>query len=73
MKPHYSNTDNPIDFPKSESRGKEINIEQYCDGWTVKVDGESFRWDHNDEDLGTESIKALLEHLGHSVTVEECY
>ena len=52
---------------------KDIEIEQYCDGWTVKVDGKSFHWDHNDEDLGTQGIKALLEYLGHSVTVEECY
>jgi hypothetical protein len=51
----------------------DIEIEQYCDGWSVIVDGKRFRWDHNDEDLGTESIKALLEHLGHKVTVEECY
>lgn len=52
---------------------KEIDIEQYCDGWTVKVDGKSFSWNHNDEDMGTEGIKQLLEHLGHTVTVEECY
>jgi hypothetical protein len=32
-----------------------------------------FAWDHNDEDMGTESIKKLLEYLGHTVTVEECY
>jgi len=52
---------------------KEIDIEQYCDGWSVKVDGKSFSWDHNDEDMGTESIKALLEYLGHDVEIEECY
>jgi len=52
---------------------KEINIEQYCDGWCIKVDGKSFSWDHNDEDLGVDSIKELLEYLGHDVEVEECY
>jgi len=52
---------------------KDIEIELYCDGWTVKVDGKSFRWDHNDEDMGTAGIKQLLEYLGHTVTVEECY
>jgi hypothetical protein len=52
---------------------KEINIEQYSDGWCVKVDGKSFRWDHNDEDMGTEGIKKLLEYLGHDVEIEECY
>ena len=52
---------------------KDIEIEQYCDGWAVKVDGKSFSWDHNDEDMGTESINALLTYLGHNVTVEECY
>lgn len=44
---------------------KDITIEQYCDGW--------FRWDHNDEDMGTQGIKDLLTYLGHNVTVEECY
>lgn len=54
-------------------RMKEINIEQYCDGWSVKVDGKSFSWDHNDEDLGTDAIKALLEYLGHDVEIEDVY
>lgn len=52
---------------------KDITIEQYCDGWTVSVDGTRFSWDHNDEDMGTEGIKKLLEHLGYTVTIEECY
>jgi hypothetical protein len=52
---------------------KDITIEQYCDGWTVEVDGKRFRWDHNDEDMGTQGIKDLLTYLGHDVTVEECY
>lgn len=52
---------------------KDIIIELYSDGWTVKIDGKWFRWNHNDEDMGTEGIKNLLEYLGHTVTVEECY
>jgi hypothetical protein len=52
---------------------KNIIIEQCCDGWTIEVDGKSFRWDHNDGDMGTLAIKQLLEHLGHTVTVEESY
>ena len=52
---------------------KDIEIEWYCDGWAVKVDGKRFSWDHNDEDMGTASIKALLEHLGHTVSIEEIY
>jgi hypothetical protein len=52
---------------------KKISIEWMCDGWTVIVDGQRFSWDHNDEDMGTESIKALLEYLGHDVEIEECY
>jgi hypothetical protein len=52
---------------------KKISIEWMCDGWTVIVDGQQFSWDHNDEDMGTESIKALLEYLGHDVEIEECY
>jgi hypothetical protein len=52
---------------------KDITIEQYCDGWAVEVDDKRFRWDHNDEDMGTEGIKRLLEYLGYTVTVEECH
>ena len=52
---------------------KDIEIEQYCDGWAVKVDGKRFGWDHNDEDMGTKGIKALLEYLGHTVSIEEVY
>jgi hypothetical protein len=52
---------------------KNIIIEQFCDGWTVKVDGRSFSWNHNDGDMGTEGIELLLQYLGHNVTVEECY
>lgn len=54
-------------------RIKEIHIEWVCDGWVVIVDDNRFRWDHNDEDMGTESIKALLQYLGHTVTIEGCY
>lgn len=50
-----------------------IEIELYCDGWTVTVGDKHFHWNHNNEDLGTEGIKALLDHLGYTVTVEECY
>ena len=52
---------------------KDIQIEQYCDGWTILVDNKRFTWNHNDEDLGTNSIKELLEYIGHKVTIEECY
>ena len=52
---------------------KDITIESMCDGWTVIVDRNRFSWDHNDEDMGTDGIKKLLEYLGHKVTVEECY
>ncbi len=52
---------------------KDIRIEVYCDGWGVEVDDQRFRWDHNDEDMGTQGIKELLAYLGHNVIVEECY
>jgi hypothetical protein len=53
---------------------KDITVEQYCDCWEVEVGGKRFRHYHNDEDLVfPECIKQLLEHLGHKVTVEECY
>jgi hypothetical protein len=50
---------------------KHIEIRHYCDGWLVKVDGKSFWWHDSQEDMGTESIKALLEYLGHEVVIEE--
>ena len=65
----YAHVCGPVEL----KRIKEINIEQYCDGWAVEVDGKRFRWDHNDEDMGTEGIKNLLEHLGYTVNLEECY
>jgi hypothetical protein len=52
---------------------KEITVEQYSDGWTVKVDNIRLSWNINDEDLGVYSIKELLEYLGHNVAVEEVY
>jgi hypothetical protein len=52
---------------------KEIHITHYSDGWSIEVDHRGFYWNHNDEDLGTIEIKNLLEHLGHTVTLEECY
>lgn len=51
-----------------------IVIEAMCDGWRIELeDGSTFSWDHNDEDLGVESLQALLENLGNDVTVEEVY
>ncbi len=50
-----------------------IEIEKYCDGWSIIIDGEAFSWDHNDEDLGTNTLKKVFEHLGYKVTIEECY
>ena len=52
---------------------KSIKIDLYADGWRVYLGGKSFSWDHNDEDLGTEALKAFLSHLGYEVTIEECY
>jgi hypothetical protein len=50
-----------------------ISIEQYCDGWTVIYNDKRYSWNHNDEDMGTESIARLLTDMGHTVEVEECY
>ena len=52
---------------------KKIYIEKYSDGWNVFVDGLLFKWNHNDEGLGADIIKELLEHLGHNVEFEEVY
>lgn len=51
----------------------EIRIESYYDGWSINIGDKSFRWDHNEEDLGTIGIKKALEELGHKVEIEECY
>jgi hypothetical protein len=59
--------------PSNPPGQKQIVVEQYCDGWCVNIDGNRFYWNHNDEDLGTQSIRELLEYLGHSVEVEEVY
>lgn len=50
-----------------------IKIEEMCDGWRVQVNDKSFMWDHNDDDMGTKALKELLEHLGYTVEIEECY
>lgn len=53
-----------------------FRIEWYCDGWAVydTLDKDRVaRWDHNDDDMGTEGIKKLIEYLGHEAEVEEVY
>ena len=52
----------------------DIIIEWYADGWALTLpDGSRFRWDHNDEDMGTHAIKEMLECIGYTVRVEESY
>lgn len=51
----------------------EVRIEQYCDGWTLHYKGKSYRWNHNDEDMGTEALEKFCKALGLTVEVEECY
>jgi len=49
---------------------KDIQINCMYDGWEIYVDDKCFAWNINNDDLGTKSIKELLEHLGYSVTVK---
>ena len=48
-----------------------------CDGWGINlaIDGElkQYRWNHNDEDMGTDGICELLRDLGFNVELEEWY
>lgn len=48
---------------------KDIVIEAYYDGWTIKVDDKCFRY--NIKDMGSANIKRLLEHLGYNVEIED--
>lgn len=53
-------------------------IESYSDGWAVyhkvpevKKDYLVCQFDHNDEDLGTEAIRQLIEYMGQPAVIEE--
>lgn len=48
-------------------------IEEYYNGWSVIIDDKTFTYSHNDVDLGTVTVKAVLEHLNVEVVTEECY
>lgn len=51
----------------------EIKVVQLSDGWEVWVNGRLYHWNHNEEDLGTNAIRCLLEDLGFVVKYEEDY
>ena len=53
-----------------DPRMKDIQINCMYDGWEIYVDDKCFAWNISDDDLGTKSIKELLEHLGYNVTVK---
>ncbi len=50
---------------------KDIKITLFYDGWSIEVDGLQYTISNEDEDLGTSTVKKLLEYLGHNVTLEE--
>ena len=50
---------------------KDVKITLYHDGWTAKVDNNRYSMSHEDEDLGAETVKKLLEYLGYKVTLKE--
>jgi len=43
------------------------------DGWGVIIGDKEYRWNHNDDDLGTDSLVKLLKDLGFDVTLEAWY
>jgi len=50
-----------------------IKILWFCDGWEVKVGNRSYKWDHNDQDLGVNALSTLLKDLGYQIEIEEIY
>jgi len=52
---------------------EKIKIFWFCDGWEVKVGNRSYKWDHNDEDLGVIAFSTLLKDLGYEIEIEEVY
>jgi len=50
-----------------------FEIELLCDGWTIYnlTNGKYYVWNHNNPDLGTTAIRAMLEDLNFKVEVEE--
>ena len=46
---------------------------QSYDGWTVVVKGKTYRWDHNEEDMGTKALMTMLTDLGYEPEFEEVY
>ena len=53
---------------------KKVIVGLECDGWCVIFpEGKRYRWNHNDEDMGTEGIIEMLKDLGFKVEFEEWY
>lgn len=52
---------------------KKIKIELMYDGWSIYnlENGKHYHWDHTNENMGTTSIKKLLEDIGYKVELEE--
>ena len=57
----------------TEDKKPIIKILLYCDGFDIVYEDQMFRYNHNDEDLGTQAIRELLEYLGFDVDLEESY
>jgi hypothetical protein len=54
------------------SQEHEIEIEQHYDGWSIRFwNGNSYTWDHNEADLGTDAIRRMLLELGYKVVIIE--
>ena len=80
MKPHYTNTNNPIDFPKSENKMNERikELEKQCwDNQTNHLNAEKFAWliayecmdlalgsSHREDDMGAIIANKIKEHFG---------
>lgn len=49
-----------------------IPVFSLYDGWEVEINNQTFRYNHNDEDMGAEVVAALLTALGFEAKIEEC-
>lgn len=59
--------------PLNNDKMTPIKIEWSGEGWAANVGGRRYRWDHRDEDMGTEALSTLLRDLGYNVVLIEDY
>ena len=55
------------------SNKKKAIVGLEADGWGIMIGDKTYRWNHNDDDMGTDGIRELLKDLGFEVKFEEWY